>query len=394
MDSGHPRIPQGIRFYFEENLPIKTPSAIINSMKPVLVSGIKPSGQLHLGNYLGALKNFIDLQNSGKYNCYFFVADLHAITEPQNPKELHDSILSIAASYIAAGMDAKKVTFFLQSLVHAHSELAWILNTITPIGELNRMTQFKEKGEKVVTRTEEIIQRDGIEIRTGKTFTKDTTQLINVGLFDYPVLMAGDVLLYDATVVPVGDDQLQHLELTRTLARKFNSRFGKMFIEPKGLLTKTPRVRSLKDPAKKMSKSQPEGCLFLDDSPEEIRAKISRAVTDSNAKIEYDPERKPGLSNLLDIYAALDGGTIAAPTGKAPEPKEIAREFAGKTYSEFKKSLAELVADYFVDFRMQKEKLLAKPATLVKILNDGSARAAKVADAKMAEVKKKVGLAI
>jgi tryptophanyl-tRNA synthetase len=220
---------------------------------------------------------------------------------------------------------------------------------------------------------------------------------VNVGLFDYPVLMAGDVLLYDAAVVPVGDDQLQHLELTRTLARKFNARFGKIFIEPKGLLTKTPRVMSLKDPAKKMSKSQPEGCLFLDDSPEDIRAKIARAVTDSDTKIEYDPERKPGLSNLLEIYAALDEhGTseVGQATGKSCEPKEIAREFAGKSYSEFKKSLAELVADYFANFRAQKQKLLTKPATLVKILNDGSARAAKVADAKMDEVKKRVGLAI
>jgi tryptophanyl-tRNA synthetase len=334
-------------------------------MKPILISGIKPSGQLHVGNYLGALKHFVDLQNSGDYECYCFIADLHAITEPQDPRDLTHSIFDVAASYLAAGLNPKKVTFFLQSLVPAHSELAWILNTIAPMGELERMTQYKDKSTR---------QKDSV----------------NVGLFDYPVLMAADILLYDTQTVPVGDDQLQHLELTRTLARKFNSRFGKTFIEPKGLLTKTPRVMSLKDPIKKMSKSQPEGCLFLDDSPDEIKAKIAHAVTDSGTKIEYDPEGKPGLSNLLEIYAALS----EQEPDKSREPKEIAHEFTGKTYSEFKKSLAELVADYFEDFRVQKQKLLAKPATLVKILNDGSERAAKVANAKMAEVKKKVGLAI
>jgi tryptophanyl-tRNA synthetase len=328
-------------------------------MKPVLVSGIKPSGQLHIGNYLGALKNFVDLQNSGKYECYFFIADLHAITEPQEPKELHDAILDVAASYLAAGIDPKKVTFFLQSQIPAHSELAWILNTVTPMGELERMTQFKDKSMR---------QKEGV----------------NVGLFDYPVLMAGDVFLYNAAVIPVGDDQLQHLELARTLARKFNARFGETFVEPKGLLTETPRVMSLKDPAKKMSKSQPEGCLFLDDSPEEISAKIARAVTDSGSEISYDPAKKPGLANLLEIYAALNGS----------DPKAVAKEFSGQQYSALKKQLATIVAEYFAEFREKKKAFLAKPAGLVKVLTAGSEQASKIAEKKMGEVKEKIGLAL
>lgn len=332
---------------------------IIKTMKQTLVSGIKPSGQLHIGNYLGALKNFVDLQNSGKYTCYYFIADLHAITEPQEPKELRHAILDVAATYVAAGIDPAKVVFFLQSKVAPHSELAWILNTITPMGELERMTQFKDKSLK-------------------------QTESVNAGLFDYPVLMTGDVFLYDAHVIPVGDDQLQHLELARTLARKFNTRFGKTFIEPKGLLTKTPRVMSLKDPAKKMSKSQPEGCLFLDDSPEEIKTKISRAVTDSGSEIKYDPENKPGLSNLLELYGAFTH----------MEPKLVAKEFSGQPYSILKKKLADVVADYFAEFREKKQDLLSKPAELKKMLEAGSAEALKIADTKMEEVRQKVGLVL
>lgn len=328
-------------------------------MKPILVSGIKPSGQLHIGNYLGALKNFVDLQNSDKYDCYFFIADLHAITEPQDPKELRTAILDVAASYLAAGIDPTKVKFYLQSLIPAHSELAWILNTITPMGELERMTQFKDKSLR-------------------------QTEGIGVGLFDYPVLMTADVLLYDAAVIPVGDDQLQHLELARTLARKFNTHFGKTFIEPRGLLTKTPRVMSLKDPAKKMSKSQPEGCLFLDDSPEVIKTKISRAVTDSGSDIVYEPEKKPGLANLLEIYGALTH----------MEPHVVAKEFSGEQYSALKKRLVEVTADYFSGFRRDKKTLLAKPNSIVKILEDGSAKANTIAEKKIFEIKKKIGLTI
>jgi tryptophanyl-tRNA synthetase len=325
-------------------------------MKPVLVSGMQPTGRLHIGNYLGALKNFVDLQNSGNYQCYFFLADLHALTEGPEPKVLSENIVTLAADYFAAGLDPKKSVIYQQSLIPAHSELTWILNTITPIGELERMTQYKDKSARQAAN-------------------------VNVGLFDYPVLMAADIILYEARVVPVGDDQLQHLELTRTVARKFNTRFGVTFIEPKGLLTKTPRVMSLKDPRKKMSKSDPEGCLFLDDTPESIKKKIARAVTDSDATIKYDIERKPGLSNLLEIYSALTH----------MEPVTVAKEFSGESYSILKKRLTEVVVDYFAPFRAEKKKLLAKPAAIRKILAGGSKKAGVVAAKKMLEIKKKVG---
>lgn len=328
-------------------------------MKPVLVSGVQPSGRLHIGNYLGALRNFADLQDSEKYDCYFFLADLHSITEEYDVKEKREQIMNLMADFLTAGIDPKKSVVYQQSQIPAHSELAWILNTIAPLGELERMTQFKDKSSRQLAN-------------------------VNMGLFDYPVLMAADILLYDAAVVPVGEDQLQHLELTRTLARKFNVRFGEIFIEPKGLLTKTPRVMSLKDPAKKMSKSEPGGCLFLDDSPEEIKAKIARATTDSGSEITYDPAKKPGIANLLEIYAALSH----------MEPKMVVKEFAGENYSAFKKRLTELVAGHFAPFCAQKKALLAKPSILVNILKEGSARTAKIAEKKMKEVKKKVGLAI
>lgn len=331
----------------------------INLMKPVLVSGIQPSGRLHIGNYLGALRNFVELQNSGKYECYFFLADLHSITEQFDPKEKSAQILELTADYLAAGIDPKKSVIFQQSQIPAHSELAWILNTIAPIGELERMTQFKDKSVRQVAN-------------------------VNMGLFDYPVLMAADILLYDAGVVPVGDDQLQHLELTRSLARKFNAKFGKTFIEPKDLLTKTPRVMSLKDPSKKMSKSDPASCLFIDDSPEEIKAKIMRATTDSGSEISYDPKKKPGLSNLIEIAAAL----------RSEGTEVVEKKFSGKSYSEFKTALAEFIAAHFADFRTKKKALVAKPETLIKLLDAGSEKAAKVADKKMEEVKKKVGLAL
>jgi tryptophanyl-tRNA synthetase len=327
-------------------------------MKPVLISGIQPSGRLHIGNYLGALKNFVDLQNSGNYSCLFFIADLHALTENPAPKVLHENILNLTADFLAAGLDPKQSLIFQQSTSPAHTELAWIFDTIAPMGELERMTQFKDKSAR--------------------------QENVNVGLFSYPVLMAVDILFCDTQVVPVGDDQLQHLELARTLARKFNKNFGKTFVEPKSLLTKTPRVMSLKDPSKKMSKSQPEGCLFLDDEPETIHAKIARAVTDSGSEVTHDPKKKPGLSNLIEIAAGLRGEGVEA----------VEKKFAGKSYAEFKKALGELISAHFAEFRKNKKVLLAKPAALVKILAEGSEEARKIADKKIAEVKKKVGLAL
>lgn len=326
--------------------------------KQVLVSGVQPTGRLHIGNYLGALKNFVELQNSGKYQCYFFIADLHALTENPAAKDLNANIINLAADFLAAGLDPKRSVIFQQSQVPAHSELGWILGTLTPIGELRRMTQFKEKSE-------------------------GEKESANVGLFDYPVLMAADVLLYDAGFVPVGNDQLQHLELARTLARKFNAKFGKTFIEPEALITKTPRVMSLDNPEKKMSKSSPAGCLFIDDSPEEIKSKVSRAVTDSESEIKHDA-KKPGVSNLLEIYSGLSGEPIT----------KLEKKFAGKGYGEFKKSLAETVADHFADFRKKKKALLAKPQSVVATLASGSKKASTVANKKISEVKKRVGLSV
>ena len=328
-------------------------------MKPILVSGIQPTGRLHIGNYLGMLKNAVELQNSGKYNCYYFIADLHSLTEDFEPKEKSAQILELAADCLAAGLDPKKSVIFQQSQIPEHTELSWILNTITPMGELQRMTQFKEKSES---------QR----------------QNENAGLFDYPVLMAADILLYDAKFVPVGDDQLQHLELARTLARKFNTKFGETFIEPQPILTKTPRVMSLTDPTKKMSKSQPEGCLFIDDSPKETKRKVSRATTDSGSEVKHNPAKKPGISNLLEIYSSLSGKAI---------PK-LEKKFAGKNYSAFKAALTELVSDYFADFRKKKQELKAKSSQLKATLLSGSQKAAVVASKKIAEVKEKVGILI
>jgi len=326
------------------------------TFRPILVSGTQPTGRLHIGNYLGALKNFVELQNSDKYQCYFFLADLHALTQGPEPKVFAENIMNLTADYLAIGLDPKRSVIYQQSQIPAHSELAWVLNTITPMGELERMTQYKDKAARQAAN-------------------------VNAGLFTYPVLMAADIILYNAKFIPVGEDQLQHLELARTVARKFNARFGETFVEPKGLLTQTPRVMSLKDPLKKMSKSDPDGCLFIDDSPEDIKRKLARAVTDSDASILYDPEKKPGLSNLLNIYGAFVG----------KDPHAVAIDFEGKQYSDLKAALATLIAEQFAAFRAKKAQLLAKPAAMKKILAVGSKKAAVVANKKMAEVKKKVG---
>lgn len=328
-------------------------------MKPILISGIQPTGKLHIGNYFGALKNFADLQNSGRYQCHFFVADLHSLTEDFEPKEKSKQVLDIVLSYLAIGLKPEKSVLFIQSQVLEHAELAWVLNTITPFGELRRMTQFKDKSEH---------QKENV----------------NVGLFDYPVLQAADILLYDAEFVPVGEDQIQHLEFTRTLARKFNMKFKKkIFVEPKELLTETPKIMSLSDPLKKMSKSMPEGCLFLDDTAEVIREKIKRAVTDSGNEIKYDPSKKPAISNLIRIYRGFTKMPI----------KEIEKKFNGVGYGQFKKELGQTIADNLKVFQIRKKMLSKKPKTIEKIMESGRKKAVKKAAAKMKMVRKIVGLA-
>ena len=325
--------------------------------KPILISGVMPSGKLHIGNYLGALKNFVELQNSDKYECYFFVADYHSLTENFDPKIKSEETIDIISNYLAAGIDPKKSTIFVQSQVPACTELTWALNTITPLGELQRMTQFKDKSQKQQTN-------------------------INAGLFNYPVLMASDILLYNAKFVPVGEDQLQHLEFTRTLARKFNKQFGKIFIEPKPLLTKTPRLMSLTNPLRKMSKSEPNGCLFMDNSEEEIKEKIKRAVTDSGKEIIFDKKNKPAISNLILIYEGFSGLTI----------KEIEEKFRGKSYVEFKSSLAELLVKNLREFQDKKSNIL-KPKILATI-KEGGEKARQKSQKKLEKVKRNLGLLI
>lgn len=320
--------------------------------KPILISGIQPTGRLHLGNYLGALKNFVELQNSGKYECLFFIADYHSLTIDFDPEKKAEEVLGVAEAYLAAGLDPKKSTLFVQSHIPESTELAWIFNTIAPVGELERMTQYKDKSAN--------------------------QESVNVGLLTYPLLMAADIFLYDSKIVPVGDDQLQHLELARTLARKFNNRFGQTFSEPQALLTKTPRIMSLNDPMKKMSKSQPEGCLFLDDSPKDIESKIKRAVTDSGSEVKFDLQNKTGVSNLLLIYEALTGETVA----------NLEKKYAGKGYGQFKSDLAKVATDALAPFRESK----ASDKKLKTILASGDKKAKKLASAKMKEVKKKLGL--
>ena len=322
-------------------------------MKPILISGIQPTGRLHLGNYLGALKNFVELQNSGKYQCYFFIADYHSLTIDFSPKQKEKEILAVAQSYLAAGIDPKKSVIFVQSQAPESTELTWILSTITPPGELNRMTQFKDKAQ-------------------------NDPNNINMGLVTYPLLMAADILLYDAKFVPVGDDQLQHLELARTLARKFNNKFGKTFIEPQAILAKTARVMSLDTPQKKMSKTLPSGCLFLDDSEKEIMQKIKSAVTDSGSEIKYDEKNKPGLSNLLSIYSELSERPVM----------ELEKKYYGKGYGEFKTDLAKVVVNSLKSFHI----LNHQPSILNAILNSGFKKAKKQVVAKMKEIKSKLGL--
>ncbi len=323
-----------------------------------IFSGIRPTGNIHIGNYLGAIKQWIALQDNNE--CVFCIVDLHAITTPYNPKELQKDILNTLIIYLAAGINPEKSIIFVQSGVKEHSELTWLLETITPMGELNRMTQFKEKG-------------------------KQNPDYVNSGLLNYPVLMAADILLYKTEKVPVGKDQEQHVELARTIARKFNQKFGETFKEPESLILKEgSKIMSLTDPKKKMSKSDDsKSCIFLFDTPEDIQKKIMSAQTDSGKDVIYNITKKPGMSNLLTIYSLL--------TDKSTQ--EIEKDFTGKNYGEFKKSLAKVVIDYLEPFRRKQKELLTREVYVQEILKQGQARALTIAQSTMAEVRGKMGLA-
>ena len=320
------------------------------------MSGIKPTGQAHIGNYLGMMKLVVELQNSGKYDCFYFIADYHAMTQKSTAKERTEDVINIAADLLAAGVQPEKATLFVQSQVPGHTDLTWIFNTLTSMGELERMVEYKEK------------------VSEGQT--------PNAGLFDYPVLMAADILIYKAKFVPVGDDQRQHLELTRTIARSFNSAYGKTFDEPQPLLAKAPRVMSVNDVTKKMSKSIPSGCIYLSDSPEIIKKKIMSAQTDSLSEVGYDPENRPGVANLLRIYAEFTGTT----------PEKAADEFRGKKYVEFKRAVSDAIITELAPFQRRREAIIKDKKGLMRILKDGTERAGRVAAKTMEEVRGKVGL--
>lgn len=321
-----------------------------------ILSGIQPTGSIHLGSYLGAIKHWVELQE--KAECLFFIADLHALTIPRDLKTFQKDIFEMAVELLASGLNPEKCIIFVQSHIREHTELTWLLNTITPVGELERMTQYKEKARQ---------------------FKKN----VNAGLLDYPVLQAADILLYQIDFVPVGKDQLQHLELTRTITRKFNQRFGKTFKEPKPLLLKIgQKIMALNDPKKKMSKSLPETCLYLFDEPEEIKKKIMSAVTDPGKVIKYDLKKKPGISNLLTIYSLFSNKSI----------KKLEKDFRGKGYEEFKKSLIKLLINSLEPFRNKRKELLNREVYLKEILEKGRKKAQIIAQSTIAEVKRKMGL--
>lgn len=321
-------------------------------------SGIQPSGNLHIGNYLGAVSRWAPLQT--EYDCMYCVVDLHTLTIYQKPEILRKKILETATILLASGINPGKGIVFVQSHVKEHTELAWILNTITPISELERMTQFKDKANK---------HRENI----------------NAGLLDYPVLMAADILLYHTEAVPVGEDQRQHVEIARTIARRFNNLYGATFKEPHEIIKKeSARIMNLSNPEVKMSKSDKDafGCIGLLDSPSEIREKIKRAVTDSGKEISYDLKNKKGISNLLTIYSLF-----------AEKPvKKLEQEYQNKGYVEFKKDLAEVVIDSLAPFQKKFKELEKDKSYIIKVLADGAAKARLMAEKTMIEVKKKVGL--
>jgi tryptophanyl-tRNA synthetase len=321
-----------------------------------ILSGIQPTGTLHIGNYLGAIKQWVELQK--KNNCIFVIVDLHSLTIPYNLKEMQKNILSAAMDYLSAGINPKKCIIFVQSHIKEHAELAWLLETITPIGELERMTQFKDKAKK-------------------------HKENINAGLFAYPVLMAADILLYKTDIVPVGEDQVQHVELARTIARKFNAKFGKIFIEPKAQLSKLgAKIMSLADPIQKMSKSIPQGCININDSAETIRKKIKTAVTDSGKEIKYDEKNKPAISNLLTIYHLFSNKSIV----------DIEKKYQGKGYAEFKKDLTEVVIKGLKPIQESRKKYEKNPRLVEKTLAEGAKKAQKIAKETMKEIKTKMGL--
>ncbi|WP_309122724.1 tryptophan--tRNA ligase [Paenibacillus sp.] len=326
--------------------------------KKRVLSGIQPSGLMTIGNYIGAIRQFVDMQH--EYDSYFMVVDMHAITVPQDPEKLREQTESLAAVYLACGIDPDSATLFLQSQVPAHAMLGWMMTTLTYMGELERMTQFKDKSAG-----------------------KDS---IGTGLFVYPSLMAADILLYDTDLVPVGDDQTQHLELTRDLANRFNGRFGDTFVVPEGHYTEVgARIMSLLDGTKKMSKSDPNPGAFISllDEPDVIRKKFSRATTDSGREIVFDRANKPEVSNLLEIYSVFSGKTI----------KELEKQYEGQGYGAFKKELAEAVVEVLEPIQTRYRDIRAS-GELQTMLKRGAEKASAVADATLRRAMERMGFVL
>ena len=321
-------------------------------------SGVQPTGNIHLGNYLGALKQFVELQDD--HECIYCIVDMHAITVPQDPKELRDHILDVAALYLAVGVDPKKSIVFVQSDVPGHAELSWVLTCNSYTGELSRMTQFKDKSKN-----------------------KESAP---TGLFSYPVLMAADILLYDTDIVPVGNDQKQHIELCRDIAIRINNKYKKTFVVPDGrFLKEGARIMALDDPTKKMSKSAENihSRISLLDEPSKIRKSIMKATTDSDGVVRFDVENKPGISNLLNIYSVLSGMTIP----------ELEAKYEGKGYGDFKKDLVEVVVEALAPIKERYEQIRHSDE-LIEILKDGAVRADAIAKQTMKRVKENFGLGI
>ena len=327
--------------------------------KPNLLSGMQPSAaSLHLGNYLGALTQWVKMQDD--FNAYYVIVDLHAITVAQDPSELRQNTRRTAAQYIAAGIDPSKSALFVQSHVPAHAQLAWVLNCITGFGEASRMTQFKDKSQK------------------------GGADNSSVGLFTYPILQAADILLYQPKAVPVGEDQRQHLELTRDLATRFNSRFGKTFEIPEAhILKETAKIYDLQEPTAKMSKSaaDPKGLVNLMDEPSVIAKKIKSAVTDTDGEIRFDPKAKPGVSNLIGIYSAVTGESVESFTSS----------LQGQGYGALKTAVADAVVAALDPIRLRAQELLADPAELDRLLAQGAAKANQIAERTLSDVYDKLG---
>lgn len=321
-------------------------------------SGVQPTAEIHLGNYIGAIRRFVELQDD--MDCFFCIVDLHSVTIPKDPKELHENIKKLAALYMAVGLDPNKVTLFAQSHVPAHAELSWLLQCNSYVGELNRMTQFKDKSK-------------------GK-------ETVTVGLYTYPVLMAADILLYDTHYVPVGEDQKQHLELTRDIAIRFNNKYGETFVVPEPLISKFgARIMSLDDPTNKMSKSNENkhSKINLLDTPSKIKKSIMKAVTDSESAIRYDVENKAGVSNLMTIYSILGNISI----------EDIEKKYSGEGYGTFKKDLVEVIVSALNPIQAKYNEII-ESGEVDRVLKEGANRANEVAQKVLTDVKKKMGFVV